>query len=214
MEMTYYAQVFTALVSRLICLSISLGLSSDGAEMLLSSEPLAASAAGRQVHTARPLLSPWLRVAVLRPRRYPGLIVHPSDIRFPGSDEGDGAARRQGQGGLLRVHPGLLLHGRLHHVLARKIRPSWCVSRALNSMLSLLTNADPTGLAETLQSEFMLYGIDVHIAFPGTIHSPGLEEENQCKPKITLKLEETDEGATPAVVAKAIVDGTYFSVYP
>ncbi|TFK78426.1 oxidoreductase [Polyporus arcularius HHB13444] len=63
------------------------------------------------------------------------------------------------------------------------------------------------GLAETLHSEFMLYGIDVHIAFPGTIHSPGLEEENMCKPKITLKIEETDEGATPDVVAKAILDG-------
>ncbi len=69
------------------------------------------------------------------------------------------------------------------------------------------------GLAETLHSEFMLYGIDVHIAFPGTIHSPGLEEENMCKPKITLKIEETDEGATPDVVAKAILDGAYSAQY-
>ncbi|KAI0706782.1 oxidoreductase [Cerioporus squamosus] len=63
------------------------------------------------------------------------------------------------------------------------------------------------GLAETLQSEFMLYGIDVHIAFPGTIYSPGYEEENKSKPKITLKIEETDDGASPAVVAKVILDG-------
>ncbi|RPD54346.1 oxidoreductase [Lentinus tigrinus ALCF2SS1-7] len=63
------------------------------------------------------------------------------------------------------------------------------------------------GLAETLQSEFMLYGIDVHIAFPGTIYSPGYEEENRCKPKITLKIEETDDGAQPEVVAKVILDG-------
>ncbi|RPD69274.1 oxidoreductase [Lentinus tigrinus ALCF2SS1-7] len=63
------------------------------------------------------------------------------------------------------------------------------------------------GLAETLQSEFMLYGIDVHVAFPGTIYSPGYEEENRVKPKVTLKIEETDEGATPEVVAKIILDG-------
>ncbi|RPD69249.1 oxidoreductase [Lentinus tigrinus ALCF2SS1-7] len=63
------------------------------------------------------------------------------------------------------------------------------------------------GLAETLQSEFMLYGIEVHVAFPGTIYSPGYSEENRVKPKVTLKIEETDEGATPEVVAKIILDG-------
>ena len=51
--------------------------------------------------------------------------------------------------------------------------------------------------------------IGVHIAFPGTIYSPGLEEENKVKPKVTLKVEETDGGASPEVVAKTIVDGTF-----
>ncbi|RPD81155.1 oxidoreductase [Lentinus tigrinus ALCF2SS1-7] len=63
------------------------------------------------------------------------------------------------------------------------------------------------GLAETLQSEFMLYGIEVHLAMPGTMYTKGYEEENVGKPKITLKLEETDEGATPEHVAGVILKG-------
>ncbi|EPT03742.1 hypothetical protein FOMPIDRAFT_1046772 [Fomitopsis schrenkii] len=63
------------------------------------------------------------------------------------------------------------------------------------------------GLAESLQSELILYDIDVHIAFPGTIFSPGLEEENRVKPKVTLKIEEADDGAKPEVVADAILEG-------
>ncbi|KAI0732960.1 oxidoreductase [Fomitopsis betulina] len=63
------------------------------------------------------------------------------------------------------------------------------------------------GLAEALQSELVLYDIDVHIAFPGTIFSPGLEEENRVKPKVTLKIEEADDGAKPEVVADAILKG-------
>ncbi|KAH9938200.1 oxidoreductase [Fomitopsis serialis] len=39
------------------------------------------------------------------------------------------------------------------------------------------------GLAEALQSEFLLYDIDVHIAFPGTIYTPGYEEENRTSPR-------------------------------
>ena len=63
------------------------------------------------------------------------------------------------------------------------------------------------GLAESLQSEFMLYGIDVHIAFPGTIFTRGYEAENACKPKVTLKIEETDGGSTPDYVASRILNG-------
>ena len=65
-----------------------------------------------------------------------------------------------------------------------------------------------TGLAETLHSELMLYGIDVHIAFPGTIYTPGYEEENKTKPKITLKVEETDGGESPESVAYIIYNGS------
>ncbi|KAJ3487700.1 hypothetical protein NLI96_g3368 [Meripilus lineatus] len=63
------------------------------------------------------------------------------------------------------------------------------------------------GLAETLQSELAMYGIDVHICFPGTIHSPGYEEENKVKPKVTLKIEETDGGAQPDDAAKGLLKG-------
>ncbi|KAH9853522.1 oxidoreductase [Lenzites betulinus] len=63
------------------------------------------------------------------------------------------------------------------------------------------------GLAEALQSELMLYDIGVHIAFPGTIYTPGYETENQTKPKVTLKIEESDSGATPEYVAETIFKG-------
>ncbi|KAI0759591.1 oxidoreductase [Trametes elegans] len=63
------------------------------------------------------------------------------------------------------------------------------------------------GLAESLQSELKLYNIDVHIAFPATIHTPGYEEENKIKPNITLKIEESDSGDSPESVAAAILKG-------
>ncbi|KAI0667845.1 oxidoreductase [Trametes maxima] len=63
------------------------------------------------------------------------------------------------------------------------------------------------GLAETLKSELKLYEIDVHIAFPATIYTPGYEEENKTKPRITLKIEESDEGDSPQAVAAAILKG-------
>lgn len=65
------------------------------------------------------------------------------------------------------------------------------------------------GLAEALQSEFLMYGIGVHILFPGTIFSPGLIEENKVKPKITLKLEETDVGLHPDKIAEHLLDGAF-----
>jgi len=63
------------------------------------------------------------------------------------------------------------------------------------------------GLAETLRSELLLYSIGVHIFFPGTIYSPGYIEENKTKPKITLKIEETDEGLQPEQAAEALLRG-------
>ncbi|KAH9951636.1 oxidoreductase [Amylocystis lapponica] len=63
------------------------------------------------------------------------------------------------------------------------------------------------GLAESLQSEFVLYGIDVHISFPGTIYTPGYETENLHKPKIVLKIEESDAGQSPEAIAQAVLYG-------
>ncbi|KAJ7754251.1 oxidoreductase [Mycena maculata] len=63
------------------------------------------------------------------------------------------------------------------------------------------------GLAETLRSEMILYNVKVQIFFPGTIYSPGYEQENKSKPKITLKIEETDEGMQPEKVAEGLLRG-------
>lgn len=63
------------------------------------------------------------------------------------------------------------------------------------------------GLAESLRSELQVYDIGVHVAFPATICSPGLEEENAVKPKITLEIEEADRGSPPEVIALGILRG-------
>ncbi|CDU25246.1 related to 3-ketosphinganine reductase [Sporisorium scitamineum] len=63
------------------------------------------------------------------------------------------------------------------------------------------------GLAESLRSELILYGISVHAYFPGTIFSPGLEEENKTKPEITRQIEGTEDGLTPAQCAKGLIKG-------
>ncbi|EPQ30953.1 uncharacterized protein PFL1_01142 [Pseudozyma flocculosa PF-1] len=63
------------------------------------------------------------------------------------------------------------------------------------------------GLAESLRSELLLYGIDVHAYFPATILSPGFDEENKTKPKITRDIEGADEGLTPEQCAKKLVRG-------
>ncbi|KAJ7116443.1 hypothetical protein C8R44DRAFT_854845 [Mycena epipterygia] len=63
------------------------------------------------------------------------------------------------------------------------------------------------GLADTLQSEFMLYDIDIHIFFPPTMFTPGYDEENKTKPKIVREIESTDDGLTPDAAAQALIQG-------
>lgn len=64
------------------------------------------------------------------------------------------------------------------------------------------------GLADTLQSELMLYEIDVHIFFPPTIYNtPGYEQENKTKPAIVLEIESTDKGLTSDQAAQALFNG-------
>lgn len=53
----------------------------------------------------------------------------------------------------------------------------------------------------------MMYSIAVHIYFPPTILSPGYDEENKTKPRITLKIEETDDGTTPETAAAGLLRG-------
>ncbi|KAN0131424.1 3-dehydrosphinganine reductase [Lactarius tabidus] len=63
------------------------------------------------------------------------------------------------------------------------------------------------GLAETLRQELLLYSIDVHLYMPGTMFSPGYEEENKTKPDLVLKIEETDGGLTPEKAAEGLYQG-------
>ncbi|OMJ20186.1 3-ketodihydrosphingosine reductase TSC10 [Smittium culicis] len=82
------------------------------------------------------------------------------------------------------------------------------------SMLSFIgfSQYSPTkfavkGLAESLRSELLVYGINVSLYLPGTILSPGLEQENRTKPQITKTLEGSEEGLTPEQCADALVSG-------
>ncbi len=63
------------------------------------------------------------------------------------------------------------------------------------------------GLAETLRQELLLYSIDVHLYMPGTMYSPGYEEENKTKPELVRKIEESDEGLTPERAAEGLYQG-------
>ena len=66
-------------------------------------------------------------------------------------------------------------------------------------------------LSDTLSQELLLYhplrNIRTHTIFPGTIFSPGLDVENQTKPGITKKLEESDGGQTPEEAAASSLKG-------
>lgn len=55
----------------------------------------------------------------------------------------------------------------------------------------------------------MLYGVDVHIFFPPTMFSPGLEEENKTKPQIVKKIESTDDGLSTEQAALALFKGEW-----
>ena len=63
------------------------------------------------------------------------------------------------------------------------------------------------GLAESLRSEGLLYGIDVHIFFAPTMDSPGLAEENKLKPAITSVIETGDEVLSCEAAAACLVRG-------
>jgi len=63
------------------------------------------------------------------------------------------------------------------------------------------------GLADALRGELLLYDISVQIYMPATMFTPGYEEENKTKPKITAKLEEADGGLTPVQAATAMLKG-------
>ncbi|WYZ40029.1 hypothetical protein EsH8_IV_000370 [Colletotrichum jinshuiense] len=65
------------------------------------------------------------------------------------------------------------------------------------------------GLADTLSQEVLLYpqNVKIHVVFPGTITSPGLERENATKPQITHQMEELDPVQSPEDVARFSIQG-------
>jgi 3-dehydrosphinganine reductase len=66
-----------------------------------------------------------------------------------------------------------------------------------------------SALADTLHSELLLYGIDVHIFFPPTMETLGYETENLTKPKITKRIEEADDGLTVEQAALGMFRGAH-----
>lgn len=70
------------------------------------------------------------------------------------------------------------------------------------------------GLADALRSELQLYSIDVQIFFPCTMFTPGYEEENKTKPRITLKIEESDSGLTAEQAARSMFTGSMTFLFP
>ena len=67
------------------------------------------------------------------------------------------------------------------------------------------------GLAETLSQELLYYAhhtpIETHCIFPGTILSPGYDNENLTKPAVLKKLEEGEEPQSADKVAQLALDG-------
>jgi 3-dehydrosphinganine reductase len=65
-------------------------------------------------------------------------------------------------------------------------------------------------LADTLDMELKLYPenpVKVHVVYPASIASPGMDRENQTKPSITLELEADDPIVTPDEVARRAIAG-------
>lgn len=118
-------------------------------------------------------------------------------------DDGQAEKTRQDLHGLF--HAGIHVVCRVRLLRARKARSTRYVSPMLQSISMVLTRL--SGLADTLQCEFMLYDIDIQIFFPPTIYSPGYENENRCKPDIVKRIEDTDDGLSPEQAASAMLQG-------
>lgn len=70
------------------------------------------------------------------------------------------------------------------------------------------------GLAETLRSEGLLYGVDVQIFYAPAMRSPGFEVENKTKPAICRKFEEDDIVLECDVAARKMLDGAFSHLIP
>ena len=62
-------------------------------------------------------------------------------------------------------------------------------------------------LADTVQMELQAYGVKVHLYLPGTLLTPGYEEENKMKPELTKKIEGTASSVTADEAANILLNG-------
>lgn len=80
--------------------------------------------------------------------------------------------------------------------------------RGKSSPVDLTQSAtDWSGLADTLRSELLLHSISVHIFMPCGIQSAGYEAEQRMKPRITKKIEESDDILPAEDVSKSLIAG-------
>lgn len=66
------------------------------------------------------------------------------------------------------------------------------------------------GLADTLNQEVGLYpgaAVRIHVVYPGSIGSPGLDRENVSKPEVTKEIEAGDPVLSPDEVARQSIAG-------
>lgn len=63
------------------------------------------------------------------------------------------------------------------------------------------------GFAEALRSEMLLYKINVHVFYPGSIDTPGYLVENQTKPQETSTIEGSSTLHHPDSVAQCLING-------
>ena len=63
------------------------------------------------------------------------------------------------------------------------------------------------GFAEAMRNEALLYGIDVHIFFPGNMDTPATPIENRTKPKVTKAITGVSKLAPPESAASALING-------
>mmetsp|Transcript_9918 Transcript_9918/g.11230 ORF Transcript_9918/g.11230 Transcript_9918/m.11230 type:complete len:269 (-) Transcript_9918:10-816(-) len=62
-------------------------------------------------------------------------------------------------------------------------------------------------LADAAKIELKPYGVNVHLYLPGTILTPGYEEENKMKPEVTKKIEGTADCVTADQCAIILLNG-------
>lgn len=64
-----------------------------------------------------------------------------------------------------------------------------------------------SGFTECLRQDLRPFGIKVHLCYPPTTKTPGLERENLTKPRETWAIEGTSKALPPEAVARAILRG-------